>query len=205
MNISVIFYSMTGNTAALARAVAGGAERAGADVRLLRVHELIPPDVIAQSPKMQETHEQLAAIPLATNDDLLSANGVAFGSPTRYGNMSSQLKNFIDQTGKLWVSGALVGKIAAVFCSTSTMHGGQESTLLSMVHPALPPRVHRARAPVRRGGADEHGRHPRRLAVRRLLGERAGRRATADRGIDLTLARALGRRLTIAAGKLAGA
>lgn len=201
MNIGVVFYSMTGNTAALARAVAEGAERAGADVRLRQVPELIPPEVIAKDARLRESREKLAAIPLATNDDLLWADGIAFGSPTRYGNMSSQLKNFIDQTGKLWLSGALVGKVAGVFCSTSTMHGGQESTLLSMMIPlfhlgfilhGLP------YAEVEQMSMEEvHGGSP--YGASSVSGPGAARPPTE---IDLTLARALGRRLAIVAGKL---
>jgi len=201
VNIGVVFYSMTGNTAALARAVAEGAERAGADVRLRQVPELIPPEVIAKDARLRESREKLAAIPLATNDDLLWADGIAFGSPTRYGNMSSQLKNFIDQTGKLWLSGALVGKVAGVFCSTSTMHGGQESTLLSMMIPlfhlgfilhGLP------YAEVEQMSMEEvHGGSP--YGASSVSGPGAARPPTE---IDLTLARALGRRLAIVAGKL---
>jgi NAD(P)H dehydrogenase (quinone) len=201
MNISVIFYSLTGNTAALARAVAGGAEHAGAHVRLRQVPELIPPDAIAKNPRMRETKEQLAAVATATNDDLLWADGVAFGSPTRYGNMSAQLKNFIDQTGKLWLSGELVGKVAGVFCSTSTLHGGQESTLLSMMVPLfhLGFIVHGLPyAEAEQMSMEElHGGSP--YGVSSVSGPGASRPPAE---IDLTLARALGRRLAIAAGKL---
>jgi NAD(P)H dehydrogenase (quinone) len=203
VNISVIFYSMTGNTAALARAVADGAERAGADVRLRQVSELLPADVIPRNPKIREAKEKLADISLATNDDLIWADGVAFGSPTRYGNMSAQLKNFIDQTGSLWLSGRLVGKVAGVFCSTSTMHGGQETTLVSMMIPLfhLGFIVHGlpyAEAE-QMSMADIHGGSP--YGASSVSGSEGGRSPTE---IDLTLARALGRRIAIAAGKLRG-
>ncbi len=201
VNVAVIFYSMYGNTAVLARAVADGAERVGASVRLRQVAELVPKEAIQRSPRMLATKEALASIPIATNDDLLWADGVAFGSPTRYGNMSAQLKNFIDQTGRLWLSGALVGKIAGVFCSTSTMHGGQESTLLSMMIPLfhLGFIVHGLPyAEVEQMSMEDiHGGSP--YGASSVSGPDAARPPTE---IDLTLARALGRRLAIVAGKL---
>jgi NAD(P)H dehydrogenase (quinone) len=120
--------------AALASAIAEGAQGAGATVRLLRVPEIAPPSEDA-SPRLQEVRERMACVSIASNDDLVWADGVAFGSPTRSGNMCAELKRFIDQTGSLWLSGTLVGKVAGVFCTTSTMHGGQESTLLSMMVP----------------------------------------------------------------------
>jgi NAD(P)H dehydrogenase (quinone) len=201
MNVAVIYYSMYGNTAALASAVAEGAERAGAVVRLRQVPELVPADVIQRNAKTRAVKEKHAAIPMATNDDLLWADGVAFGSPTRYGNMSAQLKNFIDQTGKLWLSGDLVGRVAGVFCSTSTMHGGQETTLVSMMIPlfhlgfvmqGLP------YAEAEQMSMDEiHGGSP--YGVSSVSGA-GGDRAPTE--IDLTLARALGRRIALVAGRL---
>ena len=135
--VLVVFYSMMGNTATLARAVAQGAEEVGAEVRLRQVEELISKEVIDRNPRMKEVKEELTEIPIATNDDLEWADGVAFGSPTRYGNMTAQMKEFIDKTGSLWAEGKLVDKVAGVFTSTSTLHGGQESTLLSMITPIL--------------------------------------------------------------------
>ncbi|OFZ81667.1 MAG: NAD(P)H:quinone oxidoreductase, type IV [Bdellovibrionales bacterium RIFOXYD1_FULL_44_7] len=134
MNILVVFYSMTGNTAKLAKAITEGAETEGATTRLRQVKELIPQSVIDSREDLKAIKEQLKDIPYATNKDLHWADGVAFGSPTRYGNMAAQLKEFIDGTGGLWLSGALVGKVASVFTSTATQHGGQESTLLSMMN-----------------------------------------------------------------------
>lgn len=201
MNILVVFYSMTGNTAALARAVAKGAEEAGATVRLRQVKEQVPEEIIQKRPELRRTKDALKDIPLATNDDLVWADGVAFGSPTRYGNMAAQLKQFIDQTGKLWLSGALVGKVASVFTSTGTQHGGQESTLLSMMVPlfhlgfvvqGLP------YAEVEQMGMDEiHGGSP--YGVSSVSGPESDRRPTQ---MDLKMAKALGRRLAINAGKL---
>jgi NAD(P)H dehydrogenase (quinone) len=201
MNVAVIYYSMYGNVAALAAAVAKGAESAGATVRLRRVAELLAPEVTAKNARMRAVQEAYASVPLAAIEDLVWADGVAFGSPTRYGAMSAQLKNFIDQTGKLWLSGALVGKVAGVFCSTSTMHGGQESTLISMMLPlfhlgflvqGLP------YAEAEQMSMEEiHGGSP--YGASSVSGPNADRPPAE---IDLTLARALGRRIATVAGRL---
>lgn len=201
VKIAVIFYSMYGNTAALAKAVGEGATEVGAELRLRQVEELIAKEVIEKNPKLAQAKKKLASIPIATNDDLLWADGVLFGTPTRYGNMCAQLKQFIDQTGKLWLSGKLVGKVAGVFCSTSTLHGGQETTLVSMMIPLfhLGFIVHGLPyAEVEQMSMQEiHGGSP--YGASSVSGPDADRMPTE---IDLTLARALGRRVAIAAGKL---
>ena len=133
--ILIIFYSMTGNTAKLAKSLAEGSEEVNAEVRLRQVQELIPEE--NWNDAMKKIKEGLKDIPIATNDDLAWADGIAFGSPTRYGNMSAQLKNFIDQTGSLWMEGKLVGKVATVFTSASTQHGGHETTILTAIAPLL--------------------------------------------------------------------
>jgi NAD(P)H dehydrogenase (quinone) len=201
MNVAVIFYSAHGNTAALAAAIAEGAERAGATVRSRRVPELVPAEGASPAAAKPAAKDPYHDLPLATNDDLVWADGVAFGSPTRYGNMCAQLKSFIDRTASLWLSGPLVGKVAGVFCSTSTIHGGQESTLLSMMIPlfhlgflvqGLP------YADVEQMSMDEiHGGSP--YGVSSVSGPRSDRSPTE---IDRTLARALGRRIALVAGKL---
>lgn len=203
VKVAVIFYSLYGNTAQLARAVADGAVEVGAELRLRQVEELISPEVIAKNPRIAETKRELSSIPFATNDDLVWADGVLFGSPTRYGSMCAQLKQFIDHTAKLWLSGKLVGKVAGVFCSTSTLHGGQETTLLSMMLPLfhLGFIVHGLPyAEAEQMSMQEiHGGSP--------YGASAVSGPDADRPpseIDLTLARALGRRVALAAGKLRG-
>jgi NAD(P)H dehydrogenase (quinone) len=130
--ILVLYYSRTGHTAQLARLIARGVEEVpGMQARLRQVPPVAPVTEVAQPPEPED------GAPYATKQDLLDCAGLALGSPTRFGNMAAPLKYFLDGTGAEWASGALVGKPAAVFTSTSTMHGGQESTLLSMALPLL--------------------------------------------------------------------
>jgi NAD(P)H dehydrogenase (quinone) len=129
--IQVVFYSMYGHVYQLAAAVAAGAgEIVGAEASLYQVAELVPDDVLEKS-GAKEARAKFAAIPLATPARLAEADGILFGTPTRFGNMCAQMRNFLDQTGSLWLSGALVGKAAGVFTSTASQHGGQETTLTS--------------------------------------------------------------------------
>ncbi|MGO4702087.1 NAD(P)H:quinone oxidoreductase [Dyella sp. 2RAB6] len=131
-DILVLYYSRTGHTARLARLLARGVEEVpGMQARLRQVPPVAPVTETAQPPEPEE------GAPYATRQDLLDCAGLALGSPTRFGNMAAPLKYFLDNTGAEWASGALAGKPAAVFTSTSTMHGGQESTLLSMALPLL--------------------------------------------------------------------
>lgn len=110
----------------MAQAVAEGVKEAGAKVTLKRVPELVPPEVAKQN------HFKVdQAAPIATVDELPDYDAIIFGVPTRFGNMSAQMKNFLDQTGGLWFQGKLIGKVGSVFTSTATQHGGQESTILS--------------------------------------------------------------------------
>ncbi|MCJ2020176.1 NAD(P)H:quinone oxidoreductase [Methylobacterium sp. J-088] len=124
--VLVLYYSTYGHVEQMAYAVAEGAREAGADVVVKRVPELVPEEVARQS------HFKLdQAAPVATVDELSDYDAIIFGTPTRYGNMASQMKQFIDQTGGLWMKGALVGKVGSVFTSTASQHGGQETTLTS--------------------------------------------------------------------------
>ncbi len=132
VKISVIYYSMTGSVYHLAQVIAEGAEQAGAEVRLRRVPDLLPLEVIRANDAIKQAVEAQKNVPVATLDDLTWADGIAFGSPTRYGNMTAQLKNFLDQTGPLWAQGQLAGKAAGFFTGAATMHGGHESTILTM-------------------------------------------------------------------------
>ena len=129
--IQVVFYSMYGHVHQLAASVAAGAgEVAGTEVSLYQVAELVPADVLEKSGAMA-ARAKFAGIPLAVPARLAEADGILFGTPTRFGNMCAQMRNFLDQTGALWMSGALVGKVGGVFTSTASQHGGQETTLTS--------------------------------------------------------------------------
>ncbi len=138
MKILVVYYSLFGNTFKMAQAVAEGAKKVkNAEVVLKQVPELMPDEFIEKNERMKAAKEAQKGIPVATMEDLEKADAVIFGSPTRYGNMSSQMKNFIDQTGKLWSEGSLIGKPTGVFTCTATLHGGQETTLVSTMIPLL--------------------------------------------------------------------
>jgi NAD(P)H dehydrogenase (quinone) len=131
-HVAVIYYSATGNVHGLAKAVAEGAEQAGAEVRLRHVEELASELEISQNQYWGRHRSQMENEPVATLDDLEWADGVAFGTPTRFGNVAAQLKQFIDQAGKLWQDGNLVNKVGTAFTSSQTTHGGQESTILAL-------------------------------------------------------------------------
>ncbi len=129
--VLVLYYSSYGHIETMAYAEAEGAREAGAEVVVKRVPELVPEEVARTSGyKMDQK------APIATVQELSEYDAIIFGTGTRYGNMTAQMKNFIDQTGSLWASGALVGKVGSVFSSSATQHGGQESTILTF-HPVL--------------------------------------------------------------------
>ncbi len=129
--ILVLFYSRNGATAEMARQIARGIERGGLEARL-RTVPAVSADCEATAPAIPDS-----GAPYATLDDLKHCHGLALGSPTRFGNMAAPLKYFLDGTSNLWLTGALVGKPAGVFTSTASLHGGQETTLLSMLLPLL--------------------------------------------------------------------
>jgi NAD(P)H dehydrogenase (quinone) len=124
--VLVLYYSAWGHMEAMAYAAAEGAKEAGATVDVKRVPELVPADV---AKAMHYKTDQKA--PIATVDELPNYDAIIFGTGTRYGMMTAQMKNFLDQTGALWMKGALVGKVGSVMSSTATQHGGQEATILS--------------------------------------------------------------------------
>lgn len=132
VNVAIIYYSATGNVHALARAVAEGAEKAGAQVRLRRVAELAPAEVINTNDAWSRHVRDAAEIPEASNDDLAWADAVLFGTPTRFGTPAAPLKAFIDGAGPLWRPGQLAGKVYSAFTASGTPHGGQESTILAL-------------------------------------------------------------------------
>jgi NAD(P)H:quinone oxidoreductase type IV len=130
--VAVVYYSSTGTVHQLAENIAFGAREAGAEVRLLRVAELAPAEAIAANPAWGAHVAATQDVPVATADDILWADAVIFGSPTRFGNVASQLKQFIDTLGGQWAQGMLADKVYSGFTATSTAHGGQESTLLAL-------------------------------------------------------------------------
>ena len=130
--VAVIFYSSTGTNAAMAQAVAEGAAEAGAQVRVRQVAETAPDSAIDRNPRWRAFVDRTKNEPRAALDDLEWADAIVFGSPTRFGNIASQLKSFIDTVGGLWFQGKLADKVYAGFTSAMNPHGGQEATLLSM-------------------------------------------------------------------------
>ena len=126
--VLVLYYSSYGHIETMAQAVAEGARAGGADAVVKRVPELVPEEVARKSGiKLDQ------AAPIATVDELPDYDAIVFGTPTRFGNMTAQMRNFLDQTGGLWAKGALVGKVGSVFTSSATQHGGQESTILTFL------------------------------------------------------------------------
>ncbi|MGD9520079.1 MAG: NAD(P)H:quinone oxidoreductase [Armatimonadota bacterium] len=137
MNVQVIFYSMYGHVYRMAEAVVEGVQQVeGVEVALYQVPELIPEEVLERS-GAKAAREAFAHVPVAEPKQLKNADAIIFGTPTRFGNMAAQMRNFLDQTGLLWVKAALVGKVGSVFVSTATQHGGQESTILSFMNTLL--------------------------------------------------------------------
>ena len=132
VNVSVIYYSATGTTQEMAERLSQAAEKSGAEVRLRHVAELAPDEVIEQVGEWAQHRQQVEDEPVATPDDVTWADVVLLGSPTRFGNVASQLKQFIDTLGPQWGQGLLANKVYAGFTSSQTAHGGQESTLLAL-------------------------------------------------------------------------
>ncbi|MEC9492583.1 NAD(P)H:quinone oxidoreductase [Flexistipes sp.] len=129
--VYVVFYSLYGHVYRMAEEVVKGVKEVeNVDVKLFQVPELMSKEQI-EAAGAKEAKESFAHVPVIEPDMLAEADGIIFGTPTRYGNMASQMKNFLDQTGGLWMNGALVGKVGSVFASTATQHGGQETTLTS--------------------------------------------------------------------------
>lgn len=130
--ILVLYYSRTGQTAEMATQIARGVSRVTGIEARIRTVPSVSPDTEASLPAVPD-----AGAPYASKDDLANCAGLAIGSPTRFGNMAAPLKYFLDSTGDLWLNGALTGKPAGAFTSTGSLHGGQESTLLTMMVPLL--------------------------------------------------------------------
>ena len=131
MKVLIVYYSTYGHVHKMAEAVAEGVrEIAGAEAILRRVPETLSEEVLEKMGAV-EAQQSMSNVPVCTVDELASADAVIFGTPTRFGNMCGQMRQFLDATGQLWAKGALVGKVGSVFTSSATQHGGQESTILS--------------------------------------------------------------------------
>jgi len=131
MKVLVVFYSTYGHVYKMAQAIAEGAKTvSGARVEIRRVPETLPGEVLEKMGAV-EAQKAFSGIPECTVDDLTKADAIIFGTPTRFGNMCGQMRQFLDATGQLWANGSLVGKVGSVFTSTATQHGGQESTILT--------------------------------------------------------------------------
>lgn len=131
MKVLVVFYSTYGHIYHMAEAIAEGARRVdGAEVMIRRVPETLSEEILGMMGAV-DAQKQFSHIPIVTQDELVAADAIIFGTPTRFGNMAGQMKQFLDSTGGLWAKGALVGKVGSVFTSSATQHGGQESTILT--------------------------------------------------------------------------
>ncbi|MHA7651335.1 NAD(P)H:quinone oxidoreductase [Mycobacterium sp. ML4] len=130
--LAVIYYSATGHGTSMAQRVAAAAEDAGAEVRVRHVAETRDPASFAQNPAWTANYEATKDLPVATGEDIGWADAVIFGSPTRFGSVASQLRDFLDSLGGLWAAGKLADKVYAGFTSSNTLHGGQETTLLTL-------------------------------------------------------------------------
>jgi len=149
--ILIVFYSRNGSTEALAKAIAAGASAAGAELRLRRARDIVGPAVMAQAPGWAENAARMdAAYEAPTADDAEWADAIIFGTPTRFGNAAAELKAYIDSLGGLWFQGKLNGKVGSAFVSTQSLHGGNESTILSL----YPPMAHLGLIIVPTGYAD---------------------------------------------------
>ena len=181
VKVLVIFHSITGNTMNLAKAVAEGAREGGAEVSVKRVPETVPQEILEKNPGYLRVKEELEGFEVAKPEELADYDAIVFGSPTRFGAMSSQMKQFIDMTGRLWMERKLEGKVGAVFTSNEMPHGGKEATLLSLLLPlfahgmiivGLPPAKELYKAGSYYGAASTGKPDDEALAVAKMLGRR---------------------------------
>jgi NAD(P)H dehydrogenase (quinone) len=201
MKVKVIFYSMYGHTYRLAEAIAQGArEVPGAEIELLQVQEIIPSDILEKSGS-RKAREAFSHIPFAKPVDMVNADAIILGAPTRFGNMCAQMRNFLDQTGGLWAQNALVGKVGSAFTSSATQHGGQETTLitfyitllhLGMIIVGLPYTENRQTTMSEITGGSPYG-------TSSISGASGGRMPSEN---ELAMARFQGRHVTTIAGKV---
>lgn len=132
VKLAIVFYSMGGTNFQLSKWAKEGAEAAGAEVRLLKVQELAPESVIEGNEVWKKTVDATKDVPVATSDDLEWADAIIFSTPTRFGNVASQMKQFLDTQGGLWASGKTVNKVVSAMTSAQNPHGGQEATILAL-------------------------------------------------------------------------
>lgn len=132
VKLAIIYYSSTGINYQLAKMAEEGGIEAGAEVRVLKVPELIPEEVINKNPAMKANADATKDVPIATGDDLVWADAIIFSVPTRFGNLASQMKNFIDMQGGLWAEGKLMNKVVSAMSSAQNPHGGQEATIKAL-------------------------------------------------------------------------
>lgn len=193
--VLIVFYSRNGSTEKLAKAVAEGATSAGAEVQLRRARDIVGPEVMARAPGWAENSARMdAEYPAPTTADAEWADGIVFGTPTRFGNVSAELKAFIDSLGGIWSQGKLNGKVGSAFTSTSTPHGGNETTIVSLYNPMahlglvivptgyLEPAVYKAGTPYGASHVSGHNSAPPtddELAVARFQGKRVTQVAAA--------------------------
>ena len=202
VRVQIIFYSLYGHIYRMAEAVAEGARQVpGAEVSLYQVPELLPDSVLEKMGAVQ-AKKAFADVPIAKVDQLPQADAIIFGAPTRYGNVVSQIQSFMDATGQLWLTGALIGKVGGVFTSTATQHGGHETTIRSlhtelfhqgMVIVGVPYSCQELMNMNEITGGSPYG-------AGTLAGPRGERQPTAN---ELTIARFQGRHTTQIAAKLA--
>jgi len=205
MKILVVYYTVYGHVLTMAKAVEEGAKSvAGSDVMLRRAREF--PDTVQNLNKeggyAKQVYDSQASIPECTLDDLRAADGVIFGSPTRYGNMTAQMKALIDSTAQLWLNGEMEGKPAGVFTSTASTHGGQETTLLTMMVPLLHLGMLIVGVPYSLPGmihTEARGGTP--YGASTIAGPRGELQPTPD---DLAIAKALGSRVAEVTAKVRG-
>ncbi|MFZ7124813.1 MAG: NAD(P)H:quinone oxidoreductase [Desulfobacterales bacterium] len=204
MKILVVYYSMYGHTYSMAKAVADGAVAVdGAEVVLRKVQEFDAVNqIIDGNENARKVRDQQASVPVCTLDDLRDADGIIFGSPTRYGNMAAQMKQLFDATAPLWMKGELEGKPAGLFTSTATTHGGQETTLLTMTAPLLHLGMIVVGVPYSTSGMlHTEGRGGTPYGASTIAGSQA---ELQPRPEDLDIARALGKRVAAITKRLSG-
>ena len=201
MKVLILYYSMYGNNFRMAQAIAEGVTEGGGEAVVRTVPELIPAEVIAKDERLKKAKDVQKDVPIATQDDLIACDGLILGSPTRFGNMCAQMRNFWDRTSQIWLKGQLIGKPAGVFTSTASIHGGQETTLISMIFTLIHHGMIIVGIPysVEELLTTERGGTP--YGASAVVGAMADQPPTE---VDLKIGRILGKRVTEITGKLKG-